>query len=86
MDLLVLDIDLFDNSGLDLIPMIKRVRPSPPLRVVSSDNSFEIGREIAKSGVWLFLIKSIEIDKFKSYLRFLFASNVQEFWERDGVQ
>lgn len=71
LDLIILDIELSGISGLEILPIIKKVRPKVPLVVVSSDNSFKLGQEIAKLGIWLFLLKPIEIDKLKSFLNFV---------------
>ena len=68
LDLLILDIDLSGMSGLEIIPIIKKIRPNVPVIVVSSDNSFETGKKVAKFGVWLFLLKPIDIDKLECFL------------------
>lgn len=71
LDLIILDIDLSGISGLEILPIIKKVRPKIPLVVVSSDNSFKLGQEIAKWGIWLFLLKPIETEKLRSFLSFV---------------
>ncbi len=71
VDLLVLDIDISGKSGLEIIPIIKKVRPNIPVIVVSSDNSYETGKQLAKFGIWLFLLKPIKKDKLEYFLNFV---------------
>ncbi|NIT59132.1 MAG: response regulator [Aliifodinibius sp.] len=71
LDLLILDIDLSGMSGLEIIPIIKKIRPSVPLIVVSSDNTFETGQKVAKYGIWSFLLKPIDTDKLECFLNFV---------------
>lgn len=68
LDLLILDIDLSGMSGLDFIRIIKKMRPKLPLIVISSDNSFETGKEVAKLGIELYLLKPIETDKLENFM------------------
>lgn len=71
VDLLILDLDLLGDAWLEVISVIKKVKSNLPLLVVSSDNSFETGREIAKFGVWLYLLKPIRPSKIESAMNFL---------------
>ncbi|MFQ5754217.1 MAG: response regulator [bacterium] len=75
IDLLIFDLDLSGMTGLELIPIIRKVRPNLPLIVISNDNSFETGREVAKHGVWLFLLKPIDQNKLESFLNYVQMQN-----------
>ncbi|MFQ5865869.1 MAG: response regulator [bacterium] len=77
LDLLILDIDLSGMSGLEIIPIIRKVRPNVPLIVLSSDNSFETGQEVASFGIWLYLLKPIDKDKLECFLNFLQMKSIQ---------
>ncbi len=60
VQLIILDLDLDGMSGLEIIPIIKELRPRLPLVVLSDDDSFETGKEVAKFGVWYFLMKPVD--------------------------
>ena len=71
LDLLILDTDLSGMSGLEILPIIKKVRPNVPLIILSSDNSFETGQKIAKFGILLYLLKPIDTNKLECFLNFV---------------
>ncbi len=75
LDLVILDIDLSGMSGLELLPIIKKVRPKLPLIVISSDNSFETGQKVAKFGIGLYMLKPVEIERLENYLNYFMAKS-----------
>lgn len=71
LDLLILDTELSGMPGLEIMPIIKKLRPNIPIIIISSDNSFEIGQQIAEFGIWSSLNKPIELDKLECFLNFV---------------
>ena len=71
VDLLILDLDLVGDAWLEMISVIRKVKSNLPILVVSSDHSFESGREIAKFDVWLYLLKPIRRSKIESAMNVL---------------
>lgn len=71
LDLLILDIDLPGMSVLEILPIIKKVNQDMPLVVISSDDSFKTGQEIARLGRSLYLMKPIAIDKLQTFLNYI---------------
>ncbi len=64
-DLVLLDVNLPDGSGLDIINDIKESDSSPEIIILTSESN-EDGAEIAiKSGAWAYLDKTASSDQFK---------------------
>ena len=71
LDLLIIDTELSGISGMETMPIIKKLRPNVPIIFVSSDISFEIGQQIAEFGIWSNLNKPIETDKLECFLSYV---------------
>ncbi len=71
LDLLTIDTELSGISGIEAMPIIKKLRPNVPIIIVSSDNSFEVGQQIAELGIWSSLNKPIETDKLECFLSYV---------------
>ena len=71
LDLLIIDTELGGISGIEAMPIIKKLRPNVPIIIVSSDNSFEVGQQIAELGIWSNLNKPIETDKLECFLSYV---------------
>ena len=50
-DLIVLDLDLADLSGAEIIPILKKLRPNVPIIILSNGENFKQGGEIVQNGV-----------------------------------
>jgi len=57
----VLDFELPNNSNIDLISIIKSIRPRLPIIVLSEDASFNTRRKLAKAGVFYQALKPIQV-------------------------
>lgn len=57
-DLIVLDLDLPDRSGFDLIADLRVLAPKSRLLVMSGQEETEAGRRVLKSGAWGFIRKT----------------------------
>ena len=71
LDLIIIDAELSGISGIEIMPIIKKLRPNVPIIIVSSENSFEIGQQIAELGIWSNLNKPIETDKLECFLSYV---------------
>ena len=71
LDLLIIDTELSGISGIEAMPIIKKLRPNVPIIIVSSDNSFEVRQQIAELGIWSNLNKPIETDKLECFLSYV---------------
>lgn len=63
-DLIVIDLELTEISGLRIIELIKRLRPRIPLIVLSGDVSMETGGRVLEKGVFFYFIKPLDLSFF----------------------
>lgn len=68
-DLIILDPDIKELSGLELIPCIKKVRPDIPMIVTSDESSYETGVKIAQEGVYFRMGKLLDNEITNEVLR-----------------
>jgi DNA-binding NtrC family response regulator len=71
VELIILDLELDGMSGIEIIPIIKELRPKLPLMVISNDDSFETGKEVAKFGVWYFVMKPVDSSLIYNLITYL---------------
>src|SRR5690606_23780033 len=62
-DLVMLDVQLPDGSGLDLLAEIKRARPDVPVLVMSGHGTIDMALEAIRLGAHDFIEKPLSIDK-----------------------
>lgn len=58
-DLVVIDLALGGISGLETLPILKRLRPKTPVIVLSEDNSAEVRAEAFESGALHYFVLPI---------------------------
>lgn len=68
-DLIILDIDLPDRSGLDLLYDLRAVAPEAPILVVSGRCEEEFGERSFKGGAMGFLQKTCPLDEILMAIR-----------------
>ncbi len=68
-DLVILDIDLPDRSGLDLLYDLRAVAPKAPVLVVSGRCEEEFGERSLKAGAMGFLQKASPLDEILTAVR-----------------
>jgi two-component system nitrogen regulation response regulator GlnG len=51
VDLMIVDLDMTGNVGLDVIPVIRRLRPRMPVVMLADDITFQIRKVAAEQGV-----------------------------------
>lgn len=71
IDILILDLDSRNNSNMDLINVIRRMRPRLPIIVLSEDDSIATVRELAQAGVFYCALKPIQISEIEKVLKAL---------------
>ncbi len=62
-DIALLDVQLPDGSGLDVLAQMKRLRPEVPVIVMSGHGTIEMALEAIKKGAHDFVEKPLSIDK-----------------------
>ena len=68
VDIFIIDLDFLQNTGLDLIKIIKRMRPRLPIIVLSEDFSLDTVRKFTESGVFYCAMKPIQIYEIENVL------------------
>jgi two-component system, NarL family, invasion response regulator UvrY len=68
-DLILLDIDLPDRSGVDLIRDIHALNPKSPVLVLSGGNEFELGQRVIRAGASGFVPKASSQDEILGAIR-----------------
>lgn len=58
-DLVIIDVDVEDLSGLELITSVKKGYPDLPIIAMTGNNSLQLEREIRERGVFYFFVKSL---------------------------
>jgi len=62
-DIALLDVQLPDGSGLDVLGQLKRLRPEVPVVMMSGHGTIELALEATRKGAYDFLEKPLSIDK-----------------------
>lgn len=69
-DLVIIDVDVEDLSGLEAITLLKREYPHLPVIAMTSNNSLQLEREVRERGVFYFFIKSLfGLDEIKEAVK-----------------
>ena len=67
IELLIVDLDMSKNKGLDFIRIVRKTRPRLPIIVLSENPTIETIQEILNMGVYYWTFKPVlpnEINKF----------------------
>ncbi len=76
-NLVVTDVVLPDESGFDLIPRIKRIRPDLPILVMSAQNTLLTAITAAERGAFEYLPKPFDLKELTSVVQRALASPAQ---------
>jgi DNA-binding NtrC family response regulator len=76
-DVALLDVQLPDGSGLDVLVQWRRIRPEVPVVVMSGHGTIEMALEAVKKGAHDFLEKPISLDKLLLTLRIALQLDTQ---------
>ncbi len=66
--LIIMDLDTTDNSKLDLIKIIKTIRPRLPIIALSDDDTVESLRKLIQVGVFYCALKPIQIEEIEKVI------------------
>lgn len=64
-DLILLDIALPDANGLELLPLLKELRPSPTVVMITAYEQIKDVVVAIKGGAFDYLVKPVDIDEFE---------------------
>jgi DNA-binding NtrC family response regulator len=68
VDLLILDSDFAENTIMNSINIIKKMRPRLPIVVLPEDFAIDTVRKLTKAGVFYCAMKPVQIDEIEQVL------------------
>ncbi len=61
----ILDYELDDNSNLELINIIRKIRPNLPIIIISEDNSERTISKTAEMGIFYYVLKPLQQEEIE---------------------
>ena len=74
-DLIILDVMLPDENGLDLIPKIKEIRPDLKIIVISAQNTILTAMQAVEKGAYEYLAKPFELKEMNKVIKTALLDN-----------
>jgi len=69
VDALILDIHIAGMTGIEVIPIIKKVNPYLPIITITGDTSLEIERKVRTEGIFYYFVKPFDLEKMKRVVK-----------------
>ena len=85
-DLIITDVIMEDSNGLDLLPLIQKVRPDLPVLVMSGLNTIKTAIDASAGGAYEYFPKPFDLDKVLDVVVKAFnspptESNLERIWK-----
>ena len=74
-DLIILDVIMPDENGLDLIPKIKEIRADIKIIVISAQNTILTAMQAIEKGAYEYLAKPFDISELNKVIEIAFSDN-----------
>jgi len=74
-DLIILDVIMPDENGLDLIPKIKEIRPDIKIIIISAQNTILTAMQAIEKGAYEYLAKPFDIIELNKIIETAFTDN-----------
>ena len=71
-DLIILDVMMPDENGLDLIPKIKEIRPDIKIIVISAQNTILTAMQAVEKGAYEYLAKPFDLSELNKIIKYCF--------------
>jgi len=79
-ELLIIDLDMNKNNGLDFIRIVRKTRPRLPIIALAEDPEIETLQEILNMGVYYWTFKPVLPDEINKFL-----DAIEEFKKKRGI-
>ena len=74
-DLIILDVVMPDENGLDLIPKIKEIRPDVKIIIISAQNTILTAMQAVEKGAYEYLAKPFDLTELNKVIDTAFSDN-----------
>ena len=74
-DLIILDVVMPDENGLDLIPKIKEIRPDVKIIIISAQNTILTAMQAVEKGAYEYLAKLFDLTELNKVIDTAFSDN-----------
>ena len=68
VDIVIMDVDLVEMKGYEIVPILKKINSKLPIIMMSSDNSLERAKRVREKGVFYYAIKPLDTDEIKAVI------------------
>ena len=74
-DLIILDVVMPDENGLDLVPKIKEIRPDVKIIIISAQNTILTAMRAVEKGAYEYLAKPFDLTELNKVIDTAFSDN-----------
>jgi len=86
IDLAILDFNLPDINGIDILKQIHAIQPNVPVVIMSADNSYRLQLDAFEAGACMFLSKPINLESFEYYISKIIDSRTNQVNRRVEIR
>ena len=84
-DLIILDVMMPDENGLDLIPKIKEIRSDVKIIVISAQNTILTAMQAIEKGAYEYLAKPFDINELNKVIETAFLDNEKNSYKDNKI-